>query len=424
MDPRLERRYDQLVRSHMQVGHELAPGIKSTLNKDVAFNQTQAAWRFLNNERCSLETLCKPLLKAAHELSKQECDNYLLVPHDWSILSYGSHKKSKKDIYNTFKKSVGYDLQSSLIISDQHGGPLALAAMNLKTKKETFSTYGKNLEGLTHLEELPKRIDWLESQGFSKPLVHIVDREADSVAFFRSMGSKNWLVRVNGKNTAYKDALKRKIREIAQDLPFSQTRTIEYKGSTANQLIAETSITITRPARPIRKGANGKRLAAVKGAPVHARLIVSRVVDNAGKELAIWYLLSNMPDVPAATIALWYYWRWSIENYFKLLKSAGMQLESWQQTTGVAIARRLLIASMACVFVWRIAHAKGPEAGDLRKILVRLSGRQMKWKKEFTYTSLCAGLWVLLSIEEVLANYDSDKIKSLVSGIFGKREFI
>ncbi len=124
MEPRLEKRYEQLVRSHMQAGHQLAAGIKSILSNDVAFNQTQAAWRFLNNNRCTLEDLSQPLLKAAHELSEQECDEYLLVPHDWSHLSYNSHKKSKKDIFNTFKKCMGYDLQSSLMISDRHGGPL------------------------------------------------------------------------------------------------------------------------------------------------------------------------------------------------------------------------------------------------------------------------------------------------------------
>lgn len=416
MEPRLKKRYEQLVRSHMQAGHQLAAGVKSILSKDTAFNQTQAAWRFFKNEHCTLEELSQPLLKAAHELSEQECDQYLLIPHDWSILSYSGHKKSKKDTYNTFKKSVGYDLQSSLIISDRHGGPLALVAMNLKTKNETFSTYGKKLHGLTHLEELPKRICWLESQNFSKPLVHIVDREGDSVAFFRSCNDQNWLVRINGKNT---DALKRNIKEIGQNLPFTEARSIDYKGEKANQLIAETNITITRPARPIRKGEDGKRLPPVKGEPIYARLIVSRVVNDAGKELATWYLLSNMPEVSAATIALWYYWRWSIENYFKLIKSAGMQLESWQQTTGIGIARRLLVASMACVCVWRIAHAKGANAGELRKILIRLSGRQMKWKKEFTYTALCAGLWALLSIQDLLEIYSVDEIKSLVSDVFG-----
>jgi hypothetical protein len=187
MEPRLEKRYEQLVRSHMQAGYQLAAGVKSILSNDIAFNQTQAAWRFLNNERCTLEELSQPLLKVAYELSEKECNEYLLIPHDWSHLSYNSHKKSKDDIFNTFKKCMGYDLQSSLMISDRHGGPLALVAMNLKTKKETLSTYDKKLKGLTHLEELSKRIDWLESSVFKKPLVHIIDREADSVSFFRSL---------------------------------------------------------------------------------------------------------------------------------------------------------------------------------------------------------------------------------------------
>jgi hypothetical protein len=181
MEPRLERRYTKLVKSHMQTGNQLAPGVKSRLNKDAAFNQTQAAWRFFNNENCTLEELSQPLLKAAHELSEQESNAYLLTVHDWSYLSYGKHKR-KKDTYNTIKKSVGYDLQSSLMISDLHGGPLALVAMNLKTKEEAFSSYDKDLRGLTHLDELPRRIAWLESQEFKKPLVHIIDREADSIA--------------------------------------------------------------------------------------------------------------------------------------------------------------------------------------------------------------------------------------------------
>lgn len=417
MELRLEKRYGQLVRSHMQVGHELASGVKSILSKDPAFNQTQAAWRFFNNEKCTLEQLSQPLLMAAHELSEQECDEYILVPHDWSYLSYGSHKR-KQDVYNTIKKGVGYDLQSSVMISDRHGGPLALVAMNLKTKNETLSSYGSDLKELTHLEELSRRIDWLESVQFRKPLVHIIDREADSVAFFRSLENKNWVIRANDSNYVDDGISKRKIKELAKELPFLKARTIKYKGKSAHQQIAEASVMITRAAHPKRKDATGKRLSVVTGSPVKVRLIVSRIVDNNGKELATWYLLSTLFAISAETIALWYYWRWSIETYFKLMKSAGMQLESWLQVTGRAIARRLLVASMACVYVWRLAHAKGAEAGELRKILVRLSGRQMKWKKEFTYTSLCAGLWSLLALQDLLENYSVDKIKSLVSGVF------
>ena len=420
MELRLEKRYEQLVQSHLHSAHQLAAGIKTLLNKDVAFNQTQAAWRFLNNERCTLEELSKPLLKAAHEPSKQECDTYVLIPHDWSHLSYNGHQKSKKDIYNTFKKCRGYDLQSSLLISDLHGGPLALGAMNIKTKDETFSSYNPTLSNnLTHLEELSKRIDWLESQNFTKQLVHIVDREGDSVAFLRSLKDRNWLIRSKENHKAHDGVSHKKLKEIAKTLSFTQAREIQYKGFPATQQIAETQISIIRPARPTHKNSEGKRVSPIKGNPVKTRLVISRIVDNTGKELAMWYLLTNLSATPSATIALWYYWRWSIESYFKLIKSAGMQIESWQQTTGIAVARRLLISSMACVCVWRISHATGEKAGELRQMLVRLSGRQMKWKKEFTCNALFAGLSSLLSLIELLEHYDIDEIKSIIPSVYG-----
>jgi len=125
-------------------------------------------------------------------------------------------------------------------------------------------------------------------------------------------------------------------------------------------------------------------------------------------------LLTNVPaDLDAATIALWYYWRWSIESYFKLLKSAGMQVESWQQETAAAIARRLLVASMACVTVWRLARSSHPQAEAARHLLVRLSGRQMKHKRPFTLPALLAGLWVLIAMLEALNDYSLSDLRML-----------
>ena len=118
------------------------------------------------------------------------------------------------------------------------------------------------------------------------------------------------------------------------------------------------------------------------------------------------------------------FYQWDIESYFKLMKSAGMQLESWQQITGEAIARRILVASMACVCVWRIAHAKGPKANELRIILVRLSGRQMKRQKTFTLPALLSGLWSLLSLQDLLENYSISKIQSLIAEAFGDKNFV
>ena len=129
-----------------------------------------------------------------------------------------------------------------------------------------------------------------------------------------------------------------------------------------------------------------------------------------GSEMCI---RDSVSDVDCATIALWYYWRWKIESFFKLLKSAGHQLEAWQQESAPAIAKRLLVASMACVTVWAIAADQSPEAAELRVLLVKLSGRQMKRNKPVSHPALLAGLWVLLSMLEVMDSVSPEELRRL-----------
>ena len=118
----------------------------------------------------------------------------------------------------------------------------------------------------------------------------------------------------------------------------------------------------------------------------------------------MWLLLFNVPAaVAAAEVALWYYWRWRIESFFKPLKGAGQQVEDWQQQTAEALAKRLLVASMARAVAWEVARAPGPDAEALRALLVRLSGRQMKRGVAWTLPALLAGVWVLVAFREALA---------------------
>ena len=140
--------------------------------------------------------------------------------------------------------------------------------------------------------------------------------------------------------------------------------------------------------------------------------VVSEVRDEAGALLARGCLLSNVTaEVSAAWLALWYYGRWRIESYFK---GAGRQAEAWQQESAAAIAKRLAVASMACVVAWQAARLPGPEGESLRALLVRLSGRQMRPCVAFTLPALLAGLWTLLTVTEVLGPYyDLEQLKRL-----------
>jgi hypothetical protein len=135
------------------------------------------------------------------------------------------------------------------------------------------------------------------------------------------------------------------------------------------------------------------------------------VRDADGAVLAEWWLLTNVEGVAAELVATWYYWRWRIESFHKLLKSAGLEVEEWRQETAAAIARRLLVGCMACVTVWRLRAQEGPAARSCRAFLVRLSGRQMKRGVPDTAPALLSGLHVLLAMLDALDHYSLEQLQ-------------
>jgi len=415
IDARLAKRYQQLVTEHLNSTDTLSAGLRALPNKSTSFASTQAAWRFYKNDSVSLTKLHEPLLVAAYEGIATHCSQYALCVHDWSRLNYRKHD-SKLDKYQiTHETDVGYDLQSSIILSDQTGQPIAPVAQRLVTANGSYATYQEDTFSETienHLDEVTHCISQLEQQNFVKPLVHIIDREADSVGHIRQWEANNclWLTRAKKTPSVEFQGHSMPCAQIAEALHFEKIRLVDYHGKPQWQWVAETPIRLTRDAKPSQKK---QKKPSVPGEPIDARLVVSRILSDDGKILAEWLLMTNVMAVTASEIALWYYWRWQIECFFKLLKKAGHDLESWQQETGLAIAKRLLVVSMACVVVWEIAAAKGEKAEALRTFLIKLSGRQMKWGKSFTNPALLAGLWVFLSMQEVLGCYSSEELAAL-----------
>ena len=426
MDTRLSKRYHRLVTEHMNSSEPISAGLKALPDKISSFASTQAAWRFYANDKVSLKVLQEPLTEAAHEGAKAYCNQYVLCAHDWSRISY--KHANKFDTYAiTHATDVGYDLQSSLLLSDRNGEPFAPAAQRLVSADGSYSTYAKNPSEAepvkAHLDELSTCITHLEEQGFDKPLVHIIDREGDSVGHIRQWQKQgnHWLVRAKDNPKVEYKGKTIACKQVAKHLKFKPTRMVKYHGKSAQQWVAEASVLLTRKTKPSQK--KGPK-PSVAGEPVAARLVVSRVLSDQGDLLAEWLLLTNVSDVACATIALWYDWRWKIESFFKLLKSAGHQLEAWQQESALAIAKRLLVVSMACVTVWAIAADQSPEAAELRVLLVKLSGRQMKRNKPVSHPALLAGLWVLLSMLEVMDSVSPEELRRLKTKFLGREDKI
>ncbi|MBE0469422.1 MAG: hypothetical protein IBX55_07955 [Methyloprofundus sp.] len=63
--------------------------------------------------------------------------------------------------------------------------------------------------------------------------------------------------------------------------------------------------------------------------------------------------------------------------------------------------------------VWEMAAAQANSAEALRVFRIKLSGRQMKSRTSFTQPALLSGLWVFLSMQEVLDYYFSDQLAEL-----------
>jgi len=150
----------------MNSSHPLAAGLRSLPEKGKqSFASTQAVWRFYKNEKVSLQQLSEPLLDAAHAGIGSQCRKYALCVHDWSRLNYRKHT-SKEDRYQmTHKTDVGYDLQSSLIVSDSTGKPIAPVAQRILTKSTSYASYetSDKDERQSHLEEVTSCMKWIEA---------------------------------------------------------------------------------------------------------------------------------------------------------------------------------------------------------------------------------------------------------------------
>ncbi len=410
------------------------------LMKDDAISQVQASWRFFNNSNITSEELFKPIVKNLKDEIVNQCSKFVLAMSDWSHLDYKKHT-SKKELKSENRKDtcmkIGYDLQSTIAVSDISGEPIAPMVHNLKTNCNVHSTYNDNIDiKLTHLEELAQRAKYINCtfNTSDKQIVHIVDRESDSIAFIRDLDENDILFVLRGKNNSkvqiYDKDLKKNIdikqSELADTLSLgTKVKKIKYKKKMVTIYANECDITIVRDATKMVMQDNGKRkLIKTPGKPIKARFIVERLVNDKNEIVATWLLLSNIHDttVTASTLATWYYYRWKIESYFKLLKSSGFNLEEWQQKQPEALFKRLLVVSQSCMLVWKIANNNSANAKKLRQILIELSGKQIQRGVDFTYPALLKGLENYLITIDMLTQFSVDdifKMKDEISEIMG-----
>lgn len=426
MDKRLRARHRQLVREHCHVLNQAATSLSALPGTARPFASTLAMHRFLNNDSTTLPALIEPVQEQIRNALATTRGPVALIVHDWSGIHY--HDTGRKtDLYQrSHKHDTGYELATALVVESHCGRPLGPMELRVRTADGVLSTRpDKTPAPPGRVDELLDVMGASRDWRLDRPCVHVIDREADSVDHYRQWSRQGHAFVVRADND-------RVVKWNDQDVKLAKFVTrpglawksvtdtdgrvseVVVNGVKGALWVCEVAVVLDRPAK---KRVNGRRI-DVYGEALSLRLVVTWVLSESGEVLAEWFLFTNADArFDAATIGQWYAWRWRVETYFKLLKSAGMNAERWEQHSGEAVAKRLVIASTACLTVWCLQQETGAEAAEARRVLVRLSGRQMKYKAESTAPALLAGLEKLLAVLDVLTDYDIDEIRTLVKRV-------
>ena len=439
----MDRRYHQLAMGQLTSKNPLAAGVGGLPSLASPMAAVQGAWRFYDTDAVTPAQLAAPLIAHVDQAAREACSSYVLLPCDWSFLSYTGHTRKKdRTQYSTAPdkagKPEGYELFSILALSDTSGQPLGPVALQLRHAHGVDSTFGpQHQQSFFRLDRLVPAFRHAAGLklGGKRP-VFMIDREADSALHLRqwSRDGHLFMVRANAARKVLHEDSEKTFSEVVDELhaggSFAQISEVEINGQWGLQSVAQTEVTLHRPACQNRvsekKGVRKKRHKLVPGPQLTLRLVVSEVRDSQGKLLARWLILTNLEQaVPALVVARWYYWRWRIETYHKLLKGAGEQVEQWRQHSALKVLKRLLVCSMSIAVVWQLAREQGEKAEELRDLLVRLSGRQMarptkkKPGRKFTEPALLAGLGILLPMLALLEHTDLSSLNALVSQTMG-----
>jgi hypothetical protein len=377
----------------------------------------QKLWRFCTHPRVEESALIEPM----HAAIRQDVADHpgvLLAIHDWSTLSFGGHPSKTDRVTLTHAHDVGYDLATVLMVRGDDGAPIAPAVVALTTADGVKSTREDAPRiDLPHIDQALDAMKSVRDLDLQATVVHVIDREADSVNHWRQWSADGHLVLVRADDRkVLRQGQETSLRAIAEDLHrdsvLKDVGAARYHGRKARLFVAEAEVVLHRPG----KRNVGDKKVEVPGPPLPLRLVVTEVRDLKGRVLARWLLLTNVPVAlaDAATIARWYYFRWRIESMHKLLKSAGWQLEGWLQRNGGRLLIQLLIAFGACASIWALERKHDAASEEFQRLLMQLSGRQTKRDRAVTTSGMLAGLWVLQGALGPLARHGPEKLNTML----------
>ncbi|MEL6606399.1 MAG: IS4 family transposase [Cyanobacteria bacterium J06614_10] len=419
-DRRLAQRSIQLAERIKEKGSCIINQVARNWSEQMGF------YRLLQNERVSESCLISHLRSSCQ--ARMAGSKEVLILSDSSDFDYSWARHRLEDSsglgYIGNHKGLGYYLHASLAVDAQNGALLGKSDAKLwhrpqKNKQVSPSLYQTDLEE----KESYRWIDsCLKSKSLAQPtqsLTFIQDREGDIYASFVLVPEpgRELLVRSkHDRSILSPTGAKRKLFEYLQEQPCRGSYPLAVRAEPRQNRSAHTavmelrycSIEIQRTTKPSFRYQRSFPLSI----PIRAIEVRQRAdTVPAGESPILWRLLTTHQITDwrdALRFVYWYTLRWIIEDFFRLLKKKGFQLEKAELESGYALRKLGLITMDSAIQVMQLRQARDgnaeipleevftePEIDSLQAITPTLEGNTEKLKNPHPPKSLAWASWTI-----------------------------
>ena len=334
---------DRLTGRFLDVAKSLAASPEKPIGQACGSKaRLKGAYRLFGNENFDVSEL---LTSHYSETSKRYSgEKTVLVIQDTSQIDYSGHKKTS-GIGGLGRENTDSDrsifFHPALALTTE-GTPLGLVSYRsyTRTSPETGDREARRKKRLSKKlseKESARWIDALEETASNFDLskhrvINIADRECDSYAFMVAAMQKgmSFIVRSKGdRNIELPSGTLENIKSALRSQDSQATLTLEVSnnnGTEARTVLAEVKFTTAKLPVPV----FASKLDLIERPKVEEiSIVLVEEIDSKAKKPVSWLLITDLPISnikDAIQVVEWYRLRWSIEIYFKILKS-GCRIE-------------------------------------------------------------------------------------------------
>ena len=365
---------------------------------------------------------------AAAHTGRASQGRHVLAIQDTTELNFSAHKGSKRDFGVIGNGGdIGLRVHPVIVVDAGNGDPrqvghaggvLGLAdALILNRRKAPPKASRKPLRNRMRPIEQRESARWIDGLrsadrelGSAKMVTVIADAESDIYEGFAAPRSSHTHLIVRAQ---YDRALSEgeRLFETMAASPQTKGWPIEIPakaGQAARRAMTQVSwrkIEVMRPSRVY--GAKADLPAKLTLNAVR----IEEIEAPEGVKPILWLLLTTheVTDLAGASqIAQWYRARWTIEQLFRTLKSAGLNIEESQIETPEPMSKLVTAALIAALRVMQLVHARSGVTGQqlsdamdeaaeplVEALTVKLEGKTDKLKCPHPKRSLARLAWVV-----------------------------